>query len=113
MALYEDGKMKFTDEWIDSVTSDESLKEFLKIKRYNLVDRKNSSYCTVENLLYNKDIDELIDDAYHYMCGYKKMTNKNYEKIFVENTVILDSFKKVLQDIYSDMIEENDWHQLG
>ena len=69
MALYEDGKIKFTDKWIEDATPDEDLREFLRIKRYNLADRKNSPYCTVENLLYNNPVRDLCSDIELFLHG--------------------------------------------
>jgi hypothetical protein len=109
MALYDDGKIKFDDKWIEETTSDEDLREFLRIKRYNLVDRKNSPYCTLENLLYNTEVNELCDDAALFLQGRKGMTHKTYEKIFVLVESIVWPFRKRLEDIYEQMKKDNNW----
>lgn len=108
MALYEDGKVKFTDEWINQF-SDDALKAFLIVKRYNLTLSKKSKYCTVENLLYNNRIDELIDSAYNFMLGHKRTTPKNYETNSVRVMIFTDMLEQILKGIYQNMIEENNW----
>jgi hypothetical protein len=109
MALYEDGKIKFTDEWIESITPDEDLREFLRIKRYNLVDRKNSPYCTIENLIYNFPIHEIRSDLYWFLMGKKNATVKSCIKMQVESIAESYELIKKLEEIEKHMEEENNW----
>lgn len=108
MALYEDGKVKFTDEWINQF-NDDALRAFLILKRYNLVDSKRSKYCTIEHLLYNNSIEELREDAFNFMLGFKKTTTKNYEENVVRTSIVLHLFDNVLESIRQKMVKENDW----
>ena len=109
MALYEDGKIKFTDKWIEDATPDEDLREFLRIKRYNLADRKNSPYCTVENLLYNNPVRDLCSDIELFLHGRKGMTHKNYERVLVETQCLLWPLEQKLKGIYEQMKIDNNW----
>lgn len=108
MALYEDGKVKFNDEFIESFKS-ENVKDFLRIKRYNLVDRKNSPYCTIENLIYNFPIHKLRSDLYWFLMGKKNATVKNCIEMQVSSVAESYELIEKLEEIEKQMKEENDW----
>jgi hypothetical protein len=108
MALYEDGKIKFSDEFIESFKS-ENVKDFLRVTRYNLVDRKNSPYCTIENLIYNWPIHEINNKLYWYLMGKKNTTVKNCIEMQVSS--IAESYELItkLEEIEKQMKTENNW----
>jgi hypothetical protein len=108
MALYEDGKIKFSDEFIDSFKS-EDVREFLRITRYNMVDRKNSPYCTIENWLYNWESHEIETELYWYLMGKKNATVKNCIEMQVSS--IAESYELIekLREIENQMKKENGW----
>jgi hypothetical protein len=108
MALYEDGKIRFSDEFIESFKS-ESVKDFLYITRYNMVDRKNSPYCTIENLLYNCDVYEISNKLYWYLMGTKNATAKDYIKAQVSSIAESHELIDKLEEIEKKMKEENNW----
>ena len=108
MALYENGKIRFSDEFIEQF-DDEGIRDYLKVLRYNLVDNVKSEYCTVEHMLYNNTVDEITDNAYWFLCGRNGMTDKNFATIFVRNIVIVDNLKKVLHEINDQICIENHW----
>ena len=110
MALYDDGKTRFSDEFIDQF-KEEGIRSFLRVLRYNLVDSIRSKYCTVEHLLYNKSVDEITDDLYQYLCGWYHQSEKNYEKIMVQNVVLVDELKVILKGIHTQMCIDNDWDE--
>jgi len=108
MALYNDGKIKFSDEFINNFKS-ENIKDFLRIKRYNLVDRKNSPYCTVENLIYNYPIHEIRKDVYWYLMGKKNATVNNCIEMQVSSIAESHELITKLEEIEKQMKLENDW----
>lgn len=108
MALYEDGKIKFSDEFIESFKS-ENVREFLRIIRYNMVDRKDSPYCTIENLLYNWESHEIETKLYWYLMGKKNATRKNCIEMQVACVVEFHELIDKLREIEQQMKEENDW----
>jgi hypothetical protein len=108
MALYDDGKIKFNDEFIESFKS-ESVKDFLRITRFNLVDSKNSSYCTIENLLYNYDVYEISNNLYWYLMGTKNATAKDCIKAQVSSIAESHELIDKLKEIEKKMKEENNW----
>lgn len=108
MALYDDGKVKFSDEFIDSFKS-ENVKDFLHVTRYTLGDRKNSPYCTIENLIYNWPIYEIRNKLYWYLMGKKNATAKNCIEMQVSS--IAESYELItkLEEIEKQMKIENNW----
>jgi hypothetical protein len=108
MALYEDGKIRFSDEFIESFKS-EDVREFLYITRYNMVDRKNSPYCTIENLLYNCDVYEINNKLYWYLMGKKNATVKNCIEMQVSSIAESHELIDKLKEIEKKMKEDNDW----
>lgn len=108
MALYEDGKIKFSDEFIESFKS-EDVREFLRITRYNMVDRKDSPYCTIENLLYNCESHEISTKLYWYLMGKKNATKKNCIEMQVDCIVESHELIDKLREIEQQMKEENGW----
>jgi hypothetical protein len=108
MALYEDGKVKFSDAFIESFKS-ENVKEFLRITRYNLVDRKNSPYCTIENLIYNWPIHEISTKLYWYLMGKNNATVKNCIGMQVSSIAESHELIDKLEEIEKQMKDENNW----
>ena len=108
MALYEDGKVKFSDEFIESFKS-EDVREFLRITRYNLVGRKDSPYCTIENLLYNCESHEIVTKLYWYLMGKKNATVKNCIEMQVSSIAESHELIDKLREIEQQMKEENGW----
>jgi hypothetical protein len=108
MALYEDGKIRFSDEFIESFKS-ESVKDFLRVTRFNLVDNKNSPYCTIENLLYNWKSHEISTKLYWYLMGKKNATRKNCIEMQVSSIAESHELIDKLKEIEKKMKEENDW----
>lgn len=102
MALYENGKVKFNNEFIEGFKS-ENVRDFLRIKRYNLVDRKNSPYCTIENLIYNFPIHELRSDLYWFLLGKKNTTVKNCIEMQVSSIAESCELIKKLEEIEKQM----------
>ena len=108
MALYEDGKIKFSDEFIESFKS-EDVREFLRITRYDLVDRKDSPYCTIEHLLYNWKSHEIRTKLYWFLMGKKNATRKNCVKMQVSSIAEMHELIDKLREIEKQMKEENGW----
>lgn len=108
MALYEDGKIKFNDEFIESFKS-EDVREFLRITRYNMVDRKDSPYCTIENLLYNCESHEISTKLYWYLMGKRNATKKNCIEMQVDCIAESHELIDKLREIEQQMKEENGW----
>jgi hypothetical protein len=111
MALYDDGKVKFSDAFIDSFKS-ENVKDFLRVTRYNLVDSKNSPYCTIENLIYNWSIDEIRIKLYWYLMGKKNATAKNCIEMQVSSIAESHELIAKLEEIEKQMKIENNWYKL-
>jgi len=107
MALYDDGKTRFDDEFINQF--DELTQDFLRIKRYNLVDSVKSKYCTIENWLYNQDVYEIEQEILWFFLGHKNTTVKTCVENFVSSLVVYDVLIKTLKDIDEQMKEENNW----
>jgi len=110
MALYDDGKTRFSNEFIDQF-KDEGIRSFLRSLRYNLVNSIRSKYCTVENLLYNKSVEDITDDLYQYLCGWYRQSEKNYVQIMARNVVLVDELKVILKGIYTQMCIDNNWDE--
>lgn len=108
MALYEGGKIRLNDEFIDQFKS-EDVKEFLRIARHDLVASKRSRYCTVENMLYNWPTFELETKLYWYLMGKKNTTAKNCIKNGVSATAEAYELIKKLEEIDKQMCIENKW----
>jgi len=108
MALYEDGIIRFSDEFIESFKS-ESVREFLRITRYNMVDRKDSPYCTIENLLCNWKSHEISTKLYWYLMGKKNATRKNCIEMQVSSIAESHELIDKLKEIEKKMKEENNW----
>jgi hypothetical protein len=108
MALYEDGKIRFSDEFIESFKS-KDVREFLRITRYNMVDRKDSPYCTIENLLCNWKSHEISTKLYWYLMGKKNATAKDCIKAQVSSIAESHELIDKLKEIEKKMKEENDW----
>ena len=108
MALYDDGKVKFSDEFIESFKS-ENVKDFLRVTRFNLVDRKSSKYCTIENLIYNWPIHEIRNKLYWYLMGKKNATDKNCIEMQVSSIAESHELIHKLEEIEKQMKEENNW----
>jgi hypothetical protein len=108
MALYEDGIIRFSDEFIESFKS-ESVREFLRITRYNMVDRKDSPYCTIENLLCNWKSHEISTKLYWYLMGKKNATAKDCIKAQVSSIAESHELIDKLKEIEKKMKEENNW----
>jgi hypothetical protein len=107
MALYDDGKIRFDDEFINQF--DELTQDYLRIKRYNLVDSVKSEYCTIENWLYNQDVYEIEREILWFFLGHKNTTVKTCVGDFVSSLVVYDVLIKTLKDIDEQMKEENNW----
>jgi hypothetical protein len=108
MALYQGGKIRFNDAFIDQFKS-EDVKEFMRITRSNLVKRKNSPYCTLEHLLYNKPSFELEQELYWYLMGKKNATRKNHIEMSVSSMCESYALLKMLKQIEQQMKVENKW----
>lgn len=110
MALYEDGKIKFDDAFIEQFNSND-VREFLKIIRSNLVNRKNSPYCTVEHLLYNWSSKQLEKELFWYLLGKSNTTSKSYTKMSVR--AMSESYEVLnkLREIEKQMTIENNWDE--
>ena len=108
MALYDDGKVKFSDAFIDSFKS-ENVKDFLRVIRFDLVDSKNSPYCTIENLIYNWKVYEIKNKLYWYLMGAKNATAKNCIEIQVSSIAESHELIDKLEEIEKQMKIENNW----
>jgi len=108
MALYEDGKIRFDDEFIKQFNS-QHVQNFLKLIRFNLVDSKNSPYCTVEHLLYNKPVDKLMDELYWFILGQKNTDLKHVIEHSVDAILESGQLYEKLKEIRKMMEEENGW----
>jgi hypothetical protein len=108
MALYEDGKIKLDDEFIDSFKS-QNVRDFLQMMKYNLADSSKSPYCTVENLLYNNPICELIVKLHWYILGKNNTTCKTFVRSDIDAMIEADELRKKLEEIENQIKLENDW----
>jgi hypothetical protein len=108
MALYQGGKIRFNDAFIAQFKS-EDVQEFLRITRGNLVNRKNSPYCTLEHLLYNNPSFELERELYWYLMGKKNATSKNYIEMSVSSMSESYDLLKKLKEIEQQMKIDNKW----
>ena len=108
MALYEDGKIRFDNKFIESF-EDDLVRDFLRIVRYKLVDSPRSEYCTVEHLLYNQSASELQQQLYWYMLGRLNATCKGFEKHEVHALRNCVTLETRLHEIEKQMAKENDW----
>lgn len=107
MALYDDGKTRFDDKFIEQFSP--SIQQYLRIKRYNLVDSTRSKYCTIENWLYNCDIDHIEEELFWFIIGFQQTTAKTWIKNFVGCVHEIRLFIDELERIYQQMKEENNW----
>ena len=108
MALYEDGKIKLDDEFINSFKS-QNVRDFLEIMRYNLADSSKSPYCTVENLLYNCPVHELMTKLHWYILGKNNTTRKTFVRTNIHAMIEADELREKLEEIENQMKLENDW----
>lgn len=104
---YIDDKVVFNDAWINQF-SDQGLKNFLRIKLHTL-DFVNSkpAYITVEKLIDDNPIYELLSDAFYYMLGRKRTTYRNYIKSHVKILAALQEIEDILEKIYGNIEEGN------
>lgn len=107
MALYDDGKIKFDDKFIEQF--DGLTQTYLRIKRSNLVDSVKSEYCTIEHWLYNQDIQEIEGELLWFFLGTKGTDLKSYIHNFVGSVVVTDVLIKKLREIEEEMAKENNW----
>jgi hypothetical protein len=107
MALYNDGKTRFDDEFIDQF--DKFTQDYLRIKRYKLVDDVKSEYCTLENWLYNQHSDEIENELFWFFLGRKNTRVETLVRDTVFSHLDCNVLIKKLEEIEGEMQKENNW----
>lgn len=108
MALYEDGKIKFDNNWINQF-EDEALRAFLIFERYNLVDSVHSEYCTVEHWLYNETIRSILTRFRYFRYGWHKACPRKWANVTVQTSCVIFKLEQILKEIRLAMAKKNNW----